>query len=58
MTWNIASPPPDMRVIWARWESAHLIRTVISIVTFLFAVAALSGRRSVDLAFPGRDLDV
>lgn len=44
MTWNIASPPADLRVVWARLESVHLLRTVISIIAFVLAITAASTR--------------
>ncbi|MFN2633015.1 MAG: anthrone oxygenase family protein, partial [Thermoanaerobaculia bacterium] len=35
MTWNPASPPADVREIWARWEQTHTVRTVLAAAAFL-----------------------
>jgi uncharacterized membrane protein len=46
MTWNVASPPANLRKLWAPWERAHLVRTVASVVAFVFAVVALTLKTS------------
>lgn len=35
MTWNAASPPPDLWQVWPRWERIHTIRTVLAVLTFI-----------------------
>lgn len=32
MTWSIATPPSNLRELWATWEGAHLIRTTAAVV--------------------------
>jgi Domain of unknown function (DUF1772) len=34
MTWQAATPPPDLREIWSRWEYSHTIRTFVSLLGF------------------------
>jgi uncharacterized membrane protein len=40
MTWTPASPPPDLPRLWAPWEQAHTIRTVLALAAFLVALLA------------------
>ena len=41
MTWSVDSPPPNVMEIWARWEQAHTVRTVLAIIGFACEVLAL-----------------
>jgi uncharacterized membrane protein len=40
--WSVAFPPPNVHELWAPWEGAHAIRTVIAVVAFALAVVALA----------------
>ncbi|HEU4746996.1 MAG TPA: DUF1772 domain-containing protein [Gemmatimonadaceae bacterium] len=40
--WSVAFPPPNAHELWAPWEGAHAIRTVIAVVAFGLAVVALA----------------
>lgn len=40
--WSVAFPPPNVHELWAPWEGAHAIRTVIALVAFSLAVVALA----------------
>lgn len=40
MTWEAASPPADVRGVWARWESAHTVRTLVAVVGFSLSILA------------------
>ena len=40
--WSVAFPPPNVHELWAPWEGAHAIRTVIAVVAFGLAVVALA----------------
>ena len=42
MTWNAASPPPDVTEVWARWERVHTVRTCVAVVGFAFELLAFS----------------
>ncbi len=46
MTWNAAAPPANVMELWNRWHQAHIVRTVLYIIAFASAVAAIgvSGR--------------
>ena len=41
MTWTASSPPPDVTEIWARWEQAHTVRTVLAVLRFALELLAL-----------------
>jgi uncharacterized membrane protein len=40
--WSVAFPPPNVHELWAPWEGAHAIRTVIALAAFVLAVIAVS----------------
>lgn len=40
--WSVAFPPPNVHELWAPWEGAHAIRTVIAVVAFVLAAVALA----------------
>lgn len=40
--WSVAFPPPNVHELWAPWEGAHAIRTVIAVAAFVLAVVAVS----------------
>ena len=40
--WSVAFPPPNVHELWAPWEGAHAIRTVIALVAFVLGVIAVS----------------
>ena len=40
--WSVAFPPPNVHELWAPWEGAHAIRTVIAVVAFVMGVVAVS----------------
>jgi UDP-N-acetylmuramyl pentapeptide phosphotransferase/UDP-N-acetylglucosamine-1-phosphate transferase len=47
MTWNASSPPPDVMGIWARWEQAHNVRTVLAVLGFALELAAFGASENV-----------
>jgi len=40
--WSVAFPPPNVHELWAPWEGAHAIRTVVALAAFALAVVALA----------------
>ena len=40
MAWNSISPPADLQTTWSRWESAHVVRTIVAVLAFTCAVIA------------------
>ncbi|MDQ3673862.1 MAG: DUF1772 domain-containing protein [Gemmatimonadota bacterium] len=40
--WSVSFPPPNVHELWAPWEGAHAIRTVIALVAFVLAVIAIA----------------
>ena len=42
MTWSIATPPSNLREIWAPWELAHTIRTFVAVGVLILEAVALS----------------
>ena len=40
--WSVAFPPPNVHELWAPWEGAHAIRTVIALIAFGLSVVALA----------------
>src|SRR5688572_25336931 len=40
--WSVAFPPPNVHELWAPWEGAHAIRTVVAVVAFSLVVVALA----------------
>jgi uncharacterized membrane protein len=42
MTWDPSSAPPDVMNIWARWERAHTIRTVLALPGFVLLLLAFA----------------
>lgn len=44
MTWDASSPPPNVRSVWARWEGAHTVRTIVA-VGFALGVLATGAAR-------------
>jgi hypothetical protein len=47
MTWSIATPPSNLREIWAPWERAHTIRTFVAVGVLILEAMALSLRASI-----------
>lgn len=45
MTWDAASPPADVAAIWARWERAHTVRTVLAAVGFALELLAFGAAK-------------
>lgn len=45
MTWNAASPPQNIRELWAPWEQVHTIRSALSVCAFVLQVLALNATR-------------
>jgi uncharacterized membrane protein len=41
-TWNAATPPPNAREIWNRWESAHVVRTAFWTAGFFLETLAIA----------------
>jgi uncharacterized membrane protein len=42
MTWSIGNPPPDLRELWAPWETVNTIRTFLTTGAFVCQVVALA----------------
>jgi anthrone oxygenase-like protein len=42
MTWNVASPPANVKELWSPWEKVHTIRTIFWLSAFVFEVVALT----------------
>ena len=40
--WSVAFPPPNVHELWAPWEGAHAIRTVVAVAAFVLTVVAVS----------------
>ena len=58
MTWNAASPPADIREIWARWEQTHTVRTILAALAFCFELIAFgASRKSVEPPSAGAGVD-
>jgi hypothetical protein len=47
MTWSIATPPSNLREIWAPWERAHTIRTFVAVGVLILEAVALRLRASI-----------
>ncbi len=45
MTWNAASPPNNIRELWAPWEQVHTMRAALSVCAFVLQVLALNATR-------------
>lgn len=45
MTWQVASPPPNVVELWSPWEQIHTIRTIVSLVGFSSLILAVLGRQ-------------
>ena len=50
MTWNAATPPVNLRELWAPWERADAFRTVVAISVFVFEAVALTLKTPVEIA--------
>lgn len=46
MTWSANSPPPNLRELWAPWESIDVIRAIVAVTVFVLEVVALSLKAS------------
>lgn len=44
MTWSRTTPPQNLMELWAPWEKAHTIRTVVSLIGFASLVFAATTR--------------
>ena len=44
MTWRVASPPPTLHQIWAPWERANALRSVLATGALVLETVALSLR--------------
>ena len=47
MTWSIATPPSNLREIWAPWDRVNTIRTFVAAGALLLEAVALSLRASI-----------
>jgi uncharacterized membrane protein len=50
MKWDASSPPADVRDLWARWERAHTIRTVVAVLGFALGIFAFGSGRNARAA--------
>lgn len=41
MAWDASAPPADVMNVWARWEQAHTVRTVMAVLGFALGILAL-----------------
>lgn len=46
VNWSASAPPPDLVSIWARWEKAHTIRTVLAVLGFALELLAWGASRT------------
>jgi uncharacterized membrane protein len=44
MTWETASPPTNLRELWAPWDRVNTLRSILATVAFLLEVVALNFR--------------
>ncbi len=42
MTWSVDSPPTNVMQLWAPWERAHTLRTILAVCAFVLEVLALN----------------
>jgi len=42
MTWSAASPPGDLRKLWAPWEQAHTLRVALALSAFALQACSLT----------------
>jgi len=42
VSWSVAFPPPNVHALWAPWEGAHAIRTVVALAAFVLSVIAVA----------------
>ncbi len=42
VSWSVAFPPPNVHELWAPWEGAHAIRTVVALGAFVVSLIALA----------------
>lgn len=47
MTWSVDSPPPNAQQLWARWERANTLRSVLATGALILETVALSLRAVV-----------
>lgn len=40
--WSVAFPPPNVHELWAPWEGAHAIRTVVALAGFVASLIGLA----------------
>lgn len=45
MTWQVSSPPANVMELWAPWEQAHTVRTIVSLLGFSSLILAGLNRR-------------
>lgn len=50
MKWDASSPPANVRDVWARWERAHTIRTVVAVAGFALGIVAFGRGRNAGAA--------
>jgi uncharacterized membrane protein len=50
MTWSSSSPPSNVMEIWAAWEQAHTVRTLIAVLGFAFELIAFGTSQKVGAA--------
>jgi hypothetical protein len=46
MTWQVSSPPANVMELWAPWEKAHTVRTIVSLLGFSSLILAVLNHRS------------
>ena len=49
MTWQVSSPPENVMQLWAPWEGAHTIRTVIALLGFASLCYAFTRARHMNI---------
>jgi uncharacterized membrane protein len=42
MTWSVASPPPNLRELWAPWERVNTLRSVLATLALVLEAVALA----------------
>lgn len=48
MTWNVADPPSNLKVVWEPWDRVNTIRTILAAVVFILEVVAVNLRAAID----------
>jgi hypothetical protein len=56
MTWSISAPPPDLRTLWAPWESVNTARAILAVAVLILEAIALNLQTGRCRAAAGREV--